>query len=181
MPTLFEFSGGCPLTTTLEVAKFHCMDNQHIYAPFQNAIDGNRLGSAYLLSGDKKDDDSLSVSFDLNEVVYTLADMITDSSDKKSYTKVHSCYSNNGPRSMGQMLELMDVIDEGDGVAQVYILTEVHMLSSAAEELLLAELAVDRPNRTFLFTSSNLSKVQRRLLSMCQHFEVQPLEGAERI
>src|SRR4051812_37959242 len=62
---------------------------------------------------------------------------------------------------------------------KVYILDEVHMLSSAAFNALLKTLEEPPPHVKFVFATTEIRKVPVTVLSRCQRFDLRRIEGAE--
>ena len=60
---------------------------------------------------------------------------------------------------------------------KVYILDEVHMLSSAAFNALLKTLEEPPPHVKFIFATTEVRKVPVTILSRCQRFDLQPGRG----
>src|SRR5436305_8795550 len=62
---------------------------------------------------------------------------------------------------------------------KVYILDEVHMLSTAAFNALLKTLEEPPPHVKFVFATTEIRKVPITVLSRCQRFDLRRIEGAE--
>ena len=63
-----------------------------------------------------------------------------------------------------------------DGAYKIYILDEVHMLSTAAFNALLKTLEEPPAHVKFIFATTEIHKVPNTIISRCQYFEFFPLE-----
>src|SRR5262249_41803092 len=61
---------------------------------------------------------------------------------------------------------------------KVYILDEVHMLSTAAFNALLKTLEEPPPHVKFVFATTEIRKVPVTVLSRCQRFDLRRIEGS---
>jgi len=64
-----------------------------------------------------------------------------------------------------------------EGAYKIYILDEVHMLSTAAFNALLKTLEEPPAHVKFIFATTEIHKVPNTIVSRCQHFEFFPLEA----
>ena len=63
-----------------------------------------------------------------------------------------------------------------EGAYKIYILDEVHMLTTAAFNALLKTLEEPPAHVKFIFATTEVHKVPNTIISRCQHFEFFPLE-----
>ena len=79
-----------------------------------------------------------------------------------------------------EMRELLDSVRYGPVEARykVYIIDEVHMLSTAAFNALLKTLEEPPPHAKFVFATTEIRKVPVTILSRCQRFDLRRVEPA---
>jgi DNA polymerase III subunit gamma/tau len=77
-----------------------------------------------------------------------------------------------------EMRELLDGVRYGPAEARykVYIIDEVHMLSTAAFNALLKTLEEPPPHAKFIFATTEIRKVPVTILSRCQRFDLRRVE-----
>ena len=77
-----------------------------------------------------------------------------------------------------EMRELLDSVRYGPAEARykVYIIDEVHMLSTAAFNALLKTLEEPPPHAKFVFATTEIRKVPVTILSRCQRFDLRRVE-----
>ncbi len=82
--------------------------------------------------------------------------------------------SNNG---VEQVRELRDTVQyaPAQGKFKVYIIDEVHMLSTAAFNALLKTLEEPPPHVKFVFATTDPQKVLPTIVSRCQRFDLKPI------
>ena len=83
--------------------------------------------------------------------------------------------SHNG---VGEMRDLLDSVRYGPSEARykVYIIDEVHMLSTAAFNALLKTLEEPPPHAKFIFATTEIRKVPVTILSRCQRYDLRRVE-----
>jgi DNA polymerase III subunit gamma/tau len=81
---------------------------------------------------------------------------------------------------VGDMRELLDGVRYGPIAARykVYIIDEVHMLSTSAFNALLKTLEEPPPHVKFIFATTEIRKVPITILSRCQRFDLRRVEPA---
>jgi DNA polymerase III subunit gamma/tau len=81
---------------------------------------------------------------------------------------------------VGDMRELLDGVRYGPIAARykVYIIDEVHMLSTSAFNALLKTLEEPPPHVKFIFATTEIRKVPVTILSRCQRFDLRRVEPA---
>ncbi len=82
--------------------------------------------------------------------------------------------------SVSDMRELLDGVRYGPAEARykVYVIDEVHMLSTAAFNALLKTLEEPPPHAKFIFATTEIRKVPVTILSRCQRFDLRRVEPA---
>ena len=77
-----------------------------------------------------------------------------------------------------EMRELLDGVRYAPAEARykVYIIDEVHMLSTAAFNALLKTLEEPPPHAKFIFATTEIRKVPVTILSRCQRFDLRRVE-----
>jgi DNA polymerase-3 subunit gamma/tau len=85
--------------------------------------------------------------------------------------------SNNG---VGEMREIIEQVRYAPVAARykVYILDEVHMLSTAAFNALLKTLEEPPPHTKFIFATTEVRKLPVTVLSRCQRFDLRRVDAA---
>lgn len=80
--------------------------------------------------------------------------------------------------SVNDMRELLDGVRYGPIAARykVYVIDEVHMLSTAAFNALLKTLEEPPPHAKFIFATTEIHKVPVTILSRCQRFDLRRVE-----
>ncbi len=82
---------------------------------------------------------------------------------------------------VGDIREIIEGVRYGPASARykIYILDEVHMLSTAAFNALLKTLEEPPPHVRFIFATTEIRKVPVTVLSRCQRFDLRRIESAE--
>ena len=92
------------------------------------------------------------------------------------------CRSSTPPATTGvaEMRDLLDSVRYGPAEARykVYIIDEVHMLSTAAFNALLKTLEEPPPHAKFIFATTEIRKVPVTILSRCQRYDLRRVEPA---
>lgn len=150
----------------------------------KNAIARNRIAHAYLFVGPRGTGktstarifakalnctDGPNANFDPNDpVVKAIAD-----GTSMDVIEIDGA-SNN---SVDQIRDLRDDVRYAptQGKFKVYIIDEVHMLSTAAFNALLKTLEEPPPHVKFVFATTDVQKVLPTILSRCQRFDLKPI------
>jgi DNA polymerase-3 subunit gamma/tau len=165
---------------------------EHVCDTLKNAITRDRLGHAYLFSGPR--------GVGKTTVARILAKSIncTTPADERDGAepclKCDSCLSfaegrnlnvieidaasNNRVDDVRELRETVRVPPQG-GLKKVYIVDEVHMLTSSAFNALLKTLEEPPPYVLFIFATTEPNKVLPTILSRCQRFDFRRISVPE--
>jgi DNA polymerase-3 subunit gamma/tau len=156
----------------------------HVVRTLKNAITRGRIGHAYLFVGPRgtgKTSTARIFAKALNctggpKVDFSLDDPVVQAIAEGSFLDVIEIdgASNN---SVEQVRELRDAVRYGpaQGKFKIYIIDEVHMLTSAAFNALLKTLEEPPPHVKFVFATTDVQKVLPTILSRCQRFDLKPI------
>jgi DNA polymerase-3 subunit gamma/tau len=156
----------------------------HVVRTLKNAITRGRIGHAYLFVGPRgtgKTSTARIFAKALNctggpKVDFSLDDPVVQAIAEGSFLDVIEIdgASNN---SVEQVRELRDAVRYGpaQGKFKIYIIDEVHMLSSSAFNALLKTLEEPPPHVKFVFATTDVQKVLPTILSRCQRFDLKPI------
>ncbi|HVT71594.1 MAG TPA: DNA polymerase III subunit gamma/tau [Lacunisphaera sp.] len=158
----------------------------HVVRTLKNAIARNRIAHAYLFVGPRgtgKTSTARIFAKALNATGGPKADFDVNDPICVSIAE-GSCLdvieidgaSNNG---IEQVRELRDTVRyaPAQGRYKVYIIDEVHMLSTAAFNALLKTLEEPPPHVKFIFATTDVQKVLPTIISRCQRFDLKPIPG----
>ena len=158
----------------------------HVVRTLKNAIARNRIAHAYLFVGPRGTGktstarifakalnctDGPNANFDPNDpVVKSIAD-----GTSMDVIEIDGA-SNN---SVDQIRDLRDDVRYAptQGKFKVYIIDEVHMLSTAAFNALLKTLEEPPPHVKFVFATTDVQKVLPTIISRCQRFDLKPISA----
>ena len=153
----------------------------HVTRTLKNAVDQNRLAHAYLFVGPRgigKTSTARILAKALNCVNGPTVTPCGKCDSCKEITAGNSLdvleidgASNNG---VEQVRELRDNVRyaPSKGHFKIYIIDEVHMLTSAAFNALLKTLEEPPPHVKFIFATTEPQKVLPTILSRCQRFDL---------
>jgi DNA polymerase-3 subunit gamma/tau len=145
----------------------------------KNAIQANRVAHAYLFSGPRgvgKTTTARLLAKALNCEKGLSANPCGDCVSCREIAEGSSLdvlevdgASNNG---VDQVRSITDTVkyNAKQGKYKIYIIDEVHMLSTAAFNALLKTLEEPPPRVLFVFATTELHKIPETILSRCQHF-----------
>jgi DNA polymerase-3 subunit gamma/tau len=156
----------------------------HVVRTLKNAIARNRIAHAYLFVGPRgtgKTSTARIFAKALNVTDGPKADFDPKDPIAQSIAE-GSCLdvieidgaSNNG---VEQVRELRDTVRyaPAQGKYKVYIIDEVHMLSTAAFNALLKTLEEPPAHAKFIFATTEVQKVLPTIISRCQRFDLKPI------
>jgi DNA polymerase-3 subunit gamma/tau len=153
----------------------------HVIQPLRNAVAAGREGHAYLFAG-PRGTGKTTVARILAKAVNCLEEDIT----KRPCDKCDHCRGVNA----GSFLDLIEIdaasntsvedvrdlrdkinFSPNQGRYKVYIIDEVHMLSTAAFNALLKTLEEPPPHAIFVLATTEVHKIPATVLSRCQRHE----------
>jgi len=162
---------------------------QHIVQTLRNAVTGERVAHAYLFAGPRGTGKTTAARL-LAKAVNCLAD---DLSARPCNQCAHCIAVNEGRfldlieidaasnTSVDDVRDLRDKINfsPNQGRYKVYIIDEVHMLSTAAFNALLKTLEEPPPHAIFVLATTEMHKIPATVLSRCQRHEFRrvPVDG----
>ncbi|MBW6471746.1 MAG: DNA polymerase III subunit gamma/tau [Anaerolineaceae bacterium] len=153
----------------------------HIVQTLKNAIRSDRVGHAYLFSGPRGTGKTTTARLLAKAVNCQSDDLKT-----RPCNKCENCLSVN----QGRFMDLIEIdaasntsVDDvrdlrekigfspSQGKFKVYIIDEVHMLSTAAFNALLKTLEEPPPHAIFILATTEVHKIPATVLSRCQRHE----------
>jgi DNA polymerase III subunit gamma/tau len=153
----------------------------HIVHTLQNAIRSNRIGHAYLFAGPRGTGKTTTA-----RLLAKAANCLDEDLAKRPCDKCDFCRAVNENRfldlieidaasntSVDDVRDLRDKINfsPSQGRFKVYIIDEVHMLSTAAFNALLKTLEEPPPHAIFILATTEVHKIPATVLSRCQRHE----------
>ena len=153
----------------------------HIVHTLQNAIRSNRIGHAYLFAGPRGTGKTTTA-----RLLAKAANCLDEDLSKRPCDKCDFCRAVNENRfldlieidaasntSVEDVRNLRDKINfsPSQGRFKVYIIDEVHMLSTAAFNALLKTLEEPPPHAIFILATTEVHKIPATVLSRCQRHE----------
>ncbi|MGZ4727964.1 MAG: DNA polymerase III subunit gamma/tau, partial [Acidimicrobiales bacterium] len=160
---------------------------EHLVAALQNAVREDRVGHAYLFSGPRGTGKTSSARI-LAKVLNCENPIDGEpcgvcescvSVEQGTSFDVHEldAASNNGVDAIRELIAKSAMGTPGR--TKVYILDEVHMLSTPASNALLKTLEEPPPHVVFVLATTDPQKVLPTIRSRTQHFEVRLLSSEE--
>lgn len=160
---------------------------QHVSTTLLNSFKQNKLGQAYLLTGTRGVGKTSAARIFAKALRCENPDSQPGGKNPGiSCDKCPSCLeinagnsidvleidgaSNNGVENVREIREQVKFLPSR-GKVKVYIIDEVHMLTSAAFNALLKTLEEPPPHVTFLLATTEIQKIPSTILSRCQRFD----------
>ena len=141
----------------------------HIVSVLKNAIDKDQISHAYLFYGSRGTGKTSIAKIFANEV-----------NGNEEYQKENvdiieiDAASNNGVDEVRDIKEAIKFLPS-EGRYKVYIIDEVHMLTTAAFNALLKTLEEPPAHVIFILATTEIHKIPATILSRCQRFEFKNL------
>ena len=147
----------------------------HIVSVLKNAIDKDQISHAYLFYGSRGTGKTSIAKIFANEV-----------NNNEVYQKENvdiieiDAASNNGVDEVRDIKEAIKFLPT-EGKYKVYIIDEVHMLTTAAFNALLKTLEEPPAHVIFILATTEIHKIPATILSRCQRFEFKNLSQEQLI
>jgi len=161
---------------------------EHITTTLINEIKANRIGHAYLFSGTRGTGKTTCAK------IMAKALNCVDLKDGEPCNKCHMCVKIDAGMSLdvveqdaatnNKVDDIRDLIDEvqyppHEGKYKVYILDEVHMLSTGAVNAFLKTLEEPPEHVVFILATTDPQKLPVTILSRCQRFDFKRIKYTE--
>ena len=141
----------------------------HIVSVLKNAIDKDQISHAYLFYGSRGTGKTSIAKIFANEV-----------NGNEEYQNEIDAASNNGVDEVRDIKEAIKFLPT-EGKYKVYIIDEVHMLTTAAFNALLKTLEEPPAHVIFILATTEIHKIPATILSRCQRFEFKNLSQEQLI
>ncbi|MBP6471457.1 MAG: DNA polymerase III subunit gamma/tau [Chloroflexi bacterium] len=162
---------------------------EHITRTLQNSVAADRVGHAYLFCGPRGTGKTTSA-----RLLAKAVNCLDEDPAERPCNKCEMCVSANRNASFDSLIEIdaasntgvddirdlrTAVMTRGKARFKVYIIDEVHMLSTAAFNALLKTLEEPPPHVKFVLATTEEHKVPITIKSRCQQFNFRLLTVAE--
>ena len=157
------------------------VSQQHVIQTLRNAVTGERVAHAYLFSGPRGTGKTTAA-----RLLAKAVNCLDEDKAKRPCNECLHCLAVNENRfmdlieidaasntSVEDVRDLRDKINfaPSQGRYKVYIIDEVHMLSTAAFNALLKTLEEPPPHAIFILATTEIHKIPLTVLSRCQRHE----------
>lgn len=154
---------------------------EHIARSLKNSITNNQVGHAYLLTGTRgigktsaarifaKSLTCTNLQDDGNPCLECSQCLSVDNGSSIDVAEIDGA-SNNGVENIRQLIENLQYLPV-NGRYKVYIIDEVHMLSTSAFNALLKTLEEPPKHVVFILATTDPEKLLHTVLSRCQRFD----------
>jgi DNA polymerase-3 subunit gamma/tau len=157
------------------------VSQEHVIQTLKNAVTGERVAHAYLFSGPRGTGKTTAA-----RLLAKAVNCLDDDKSKRPCNECAHCMAVNESRfmdlieidaasntSVEDVRDLRDKINfaPSQGRYKVYIIDEVHMLSTAAFNALLKTLEEPPPHAIFILATTENHKIPATVLSRCQRHE----------
>ena len=154
---------------------------EHIVQTLTNAVRADRVGHAYLFAGPRGTGKTT-----VARIIAKAVNCLNDDPAKRPCNECEHCKAVNENRfldlieidaasntSVDNVRDLRDKINfsPSQGKYKIYIIDEVHMLSTAAFNALLKTLEEPPPHAIFVLATTEIHKIPATVLSRCQRHE----------
>ena len=165
------------------------VSQEHVVQTLRNAVRTGRIGHAYLMAGPRGTGKTTTA-----RLLAKALNCLAEDQANRPCDECEHCKAINAGRfmdlieidaasntSVDDVRELRDKINfsPSQGRCKVYIIDEVHMLSTAAFNALLKTLEEPPPHAIFILATTEVHKIPATVLSRCQRYEFRRIPVGE--